>query len=137
LECRIVYNQILRNAKLEIVEREAKKNRADCVKTIGGEGPYWTAVPSKKKTKYIQIQLYLLDSYGICIYSCNHIIINIRFFQFSAFILYEGGILGITAGAHRLWSHRAYKATWQLRLVLMLLHTLAFQVGMSSCLLRL
>jgi len=49
--------------------------------------------------------------------------------------LYEGGILGITAGAHRLWSHRAYKATWQLRLILMLLHTLAFQVRMSSFLL--
>lgn len=25
--------------------------------------------------------------------------------------------LGITAGAHRLWSHRAYKARWPLRLI--------------------
>jgi hypothetical protein len=46
----------------------------------------------------------------------------------AAFILYEAGILGITAGAHRLWSHRAYKAKWPMRLILMLFHTSAFQV---------
>ncbi|KDR15981.1 acyl-CoA Delta(11) desaturase-like isoform X2 [Zootermopsis nevadensis] len=46
-----------------------------------------------------------------------------------AFILYEAGILGITAGAHRLWSHRAYKATWPLRVFLVLLQTLAFQTS--------
>lgn len=37
--------------------------------------------------------------------------------------------MGITAGAHRLWSHRAYKAKWPLRFVLMLLQTTAFQVN--------
>lgn len=35
--------------------------------------------------------------------------------------------LGITAGAHRLWSHRAYKAKWPLRLVLMIAQTAAHQ----------
>ncbi|KAJ1522373.1 hypothetical protein ONE63_002662 [Megalurothrips usitatus] len=34
---------------------------------------------------------------------------------------------GITAGAHRLWAHRAYKAKWPLRTLLMLFQTLAFQ----------
>lgn len=38
------------------------------------------------------------------------------------------GGLGITAGAHRLWAHRAYKAKWPLRVILMLFNTLAFQV---------
>ena len=33
--------------------------------------------------------------------------------------------LGITAGAHRLWSHRTYKARLPLRLVLMLANTMA------------
>ncbi|KAF5300599.1 hypothetical protein FQR65_LT09131 [Abscondita terminalis] len=37
------------------------------------------------------------------------------------------GMLGVTAGGHRLWSHRSYKATWQLRLILVTLQTLAFQ----------
>lgn len=37
------------------------------------------------------------------------------------------GAFGITAGAHRLWSHRSYKAKWPLRLILMISQTLAFQ----------
>ncbi|KDR08705.1 Acyl-CoA Delta(11) desaturase [Zootermopsis nevadensis] len=44
-----------------------------------------------------------------------------------AILLYQAGGLGITAGAHRLWAHRAYKAKWPLRLILMLFNTLAFQ----------
>ncbi|XP_026673615.1 acyl-CoA Delta(11) desaturase-like [Ceratina calcarata] len=35
--------------------------------------------------------------------------------------------LGITAGAHRLWAHRAYKARWPLRFFLMICQTIAFQ----------
>lgn len=38
---------------------------------------------------------------------------------------------GITAGAHRLWSHRAYKAKWPLRLLLVFLFTIAGQVSYS------
>ncbi|XP_076341253.1 delta(9)-fatty-acid desaturase fat-7-like [Tachypleus tridentatus] len=37
--------------------------------------------------------------------------------------------LGTTAGAHRLWSHKAYKAKLPLRIFLMLLFSLAGQVG--------
>lgn len=35
--------------------------------------------------------------------------------------------LGITAGAHRLWAHRSYKAHWPARLILMLCNCMAFQ----------
>ncbi|XP_035732350.1 acyl-CoA Delta(11) desaturase-like isoform X1 [Vespa mandarinia] len=35
--------------------------------------------------------------------------------------------IGITAGAHRLWAHRSYKAKWQLRLILIIFNTIAFQ----------
>ncbi|CAL7934099.1 unnamed protein product [Xylocopa violacea] len=35
--------------------------------------------------------------------------------------------MGITAGAHRLWAHRSYKAKWPLRVLLMILQTIAFQ----------
>ncbi|XP_015431780.1 PREDICTED: acyl-CoA Delta(11) desaturase-like isoform X2 [Dufourea novaeangliae] len=44
-----------------------------------------------------------------------------------AFFLYIGSFLGITAGAHRLWSHRSYKATWPLQLLLMILNTIAYE----------
>lgn len=41
-------------------------------------------------------------------------------------LLIVGG-QGVTAGAHRLWAHRTYKATLGLRIFLMLAQTLAFQ----------
>ena len=44
-----------------------------------------------------------------------------------AWLLYTMSGLGITAGAHRLWSHRAYKAKLPLRIILIFFNTLAFQ----------
>ncbi len=38
------------------------------------------------------------------------------------------GGLGITAGAHRLWAHRTYKAKLPLRILLGFFQTLAVQV---------
>lgn len=40
---------------------------------------------------------------------------------------YVVSALGITAGAHRLWSHRSYKARLPLRLFLIIANTMAFQ----------
>ncbi|CAL1681259.1 unnamed protein product [Lasius platythorax] len=36
-------------------------------------------------------------------------------------------MLGTTAGCHRLWSHRAYKAKWPMKLILTIFQTAAFQ----------
>lgn len=44
-----------------------------------------------------------------------------------AMFLYVISGLGITAGAHRLWAHRSYKAKWPLRVILMIFNTVAFQ----------
>mmetsp|Transcript_14738 Transcript_14738/g.20485 ORF Transcript_14738/g.20485 Transcript_14738/m.20485 type:complete len:335 (-) Transcript_14738:277-1281(-) len=44
-----------------------------------------------------------------------------------AFLLWFASCLGITAGAHRLWSHRSYKAGLPLRTFLMLCQSLANQ----------
>lgn len=46
---------------------------------------------------------------------------------FKAFVLYVVSGLGITAGAHRLWAHRSYKAKWPLRVLLVAFNTVAFQ----------
>uniref|UniRef100_A0A914DV35 Uncharacterized protein n=1 Tax=Acrobeloides nanus TaxID=290746 RepID=A0A914DV35_9BILA len=35
--------------------------------------------------------------------------------------------MGISAGAHRLWAHRSYKAKWQLRLFLMICNCIGMQ----------
>jgi len=39
--------------------------------------------------------------------------------------------LGITAGAHRLWAHRAYRAAVPLRILLAMFNSMAFQVRLS------
>ncbi|KAL4084956.1 hypothetical protein QTP88_027817 [Uroleucon formosanum] len=44
-----------------------------------------------------------------------------------AILMYQVSSIGITAGAHRLWSHRAYKAKWPLRVILIIFNTIAFQ----------
>ena len=46
----------------------------------------------------------------------------------SAFVLHVFGGLGITAGAHRLWAHRAYKARLPVRIFLMIANCVALQV---------
>lgn len=46
---------------------------------------------------------------------------------FFAMFMYSLSGLGITAGAHRLWAHRSYKAKWPLRVILALFNTIAFQ----------
>lgn len=45
-----------------------------------------------------------------------------------AVFLYVISGLGITAGAHRLWSHRSYRAKWPLRVILCIFNSIAFQV---------
>ncbi|XP_058788847.1 acyl-CoA Delta-9 desaturase-like [Phymastichus coffea] len=44
-----------------------------------------------------------------------------------AIFLFEITAIGITAGVHRLWSHRSYKAKWPLKLILVFLNNMAFQ----------
>ena len=46
----------------------------------------------------------------------------------SAFYYYIFTGLGVTAGAHRLWSHRSYKAKTPLRILLALMNSAALQV---------
>uniref|UniRef100_A0A1B0CEX9 Fatty acid desaturase domain-containing protein n=2 Tax=Lutzomyia longipalpis TaxID=7200 RepID=A0A1B0CEX9_LUTLO len=57
-----------------------------------------------------------------------YLMFSIKFYSFLWFIaLIYGSGFGITAGAHRLWSHKAYKAKLPLRLLLVFLFTIAGQ----------
>lgn len=40
--------------------------------------------------------------------------------------------IGITAGAHRLWSHRSYKAKLPLRILLLIFYTMAYQYSLIN-----
>lgn len=54
--------------------------------------------------------------------------------NFLVVITYIMNGLGITAGAHRLWSHRAYRARLPLRILLGLFNSMAFQVYIHAVL---
>ena len=56
------------------------------------------------------------------------------FFHFTGYLLYIVSALSITAGAHRLWSHRSYKARLPLRIMLMMFNFVAGQVSRSASL---
>lgn len=49
------------------------------------------------------------------------------FWCFAGFLMGGFGGFGVTGGAHRLWSHRSYKATTPLRIILMLCFSLSGQ----------
>lgn len=58
-------------------------------------------------------------------YMWNHDFSMAAWISFFVFFAWSG--LGITAGYHRLWAHRAYEAAWPVRVILMLGGTLAIQ----------
>lgn len=60
---------------------------------------------------------------------CRLILILCRYVALTLGILSS---IGVTAGAHRLWSHHSYKATWQLRLILMTFQTLSVQYSLYN-----
>jgi len=68
----------------------------------------------------------ILHSLGfIGVYKCYS---EHKFYAFaSSYLIGIWGGLGITAGAHRLWSHRSYSARLPLRIFLMIGHTIAGQ----------
>ena len=49
-----------------------------------------------------------------------------------AIILWPISGLGVTAGAHRLWSHRSYSCHWVIRIFLMLAHSCANQLSIVA-----
>lgn len=65
--------------------------------------------------------------HGLAVVACYSFMrIHYETFAFYAMVL-TANLLGVTAGAHRLWSHRSYKATLPLRIFLMLCNTVAMQ----------
>jgi len=67
--------------------------------------------------------LHLASIYGFYLLIFNAKLATIAW---TLFLYYFGG-MGITAGAHRLWAHRTYKAKWPLRFLLMIMNCVAFQ----------
>nr|AFJ66828.1 delta 9/14 acylCoA acetylenase [Chauliognathus lugubris] len=67
-------------------------------------------------------------SHSIGLYGLYVLFTSAKWWSVALFLVnYEFATLGTTAGIHRLWSHRSYKARWPLTLFLTYCQTLAFQ----------
>ncbi|KAG6802476.1 acyl-CoA Delta-9 desaturase [Apis cerana] len=86
--------------------------------------------PKKKYKKHIIWRNVIIFSYLhlAAVYGLYLVFTSAQFkTTLFALFLYVCTGLGITAGAHRLWAHKSYKAKWPLELVLVIWNTMAFQ----------
>ncbi|XP_076686450.1 acyl-CoA Delta-9 desaturase-like [Andrena cerasifolii] len=71
----------------------------------------------------IYAYLHLAALYGVYLLFTSAKLMTAAF----AYILYVLSGLGITAGVHRLWAHKAYNAKWPLQVLLMIFNTIAHE----------
>lgn len=60
-----------------------------------------------------------------------HYNLQVSLYQIVVYSVWAAAGLGVTAGTHRLWAHHTYKAKWPMKLLLLILQTIAFQVLLS------
>ncbi|GJQ73936.1 Desat1 [Trypoxylus dichotomus] len=75
------------------------------------------------KNVFYYISLHISSLYAVYLVFCSAKLLTVM----QVFILLNLGDLGVTCGAHRLWSHKSYKAKTPLKIILVILETLAFE----------
>jgi stearoyl-CoA desaturase (delta-9 desaturase) len=83
----------------------------------------------KVGTKIVWRNVILMSAVHIgAVYGIYELVMNAKLYTWLwTFLLYFCSGLGITAGAHRLWAHRSYKASWPIRFILMIFNSIALQ----------
>ncbi|XP_063587986.1 acyl-CoA Delta-9 desaturase-like [Penaeus indicus] len=81
----------------------------------------WSKVVWRNVTLFALLHIYSVYGLYLALFS-----VQWKTIAFSV-VLYFMAALGITMGAHRLWSHRSFKASLPLRIVLAIFQTIAFQ----------
>ena len=84
-----------------------------------------TSPPPPRKIVWFNVfymsLLHLFATYGVYLAASHALYKTLAW----SVLLYLTGGLGVTAGAHRLWSHRSYKAKFPLRIFLMLMNCIS------------
>ncbi|XP_017482958.1 PREDICTED: stearoyl-CoA desaturase 5-like [Rhagoletis zephyria] len=105
----------------------SRQNSAKPVAQTQNKADTATQKPYKMEIVWFNVFLFVLlhssALYGVWLIWAENAYLEFVIGYFYAIL----GGLGITAGVHRLWSHRAYKAKLPLRIFLMLCQSLAFQ----------
>ncbi|KAL3082338.1 hypothetical protein niasHT_038754 [Heterodera trifolii] len=84
--------------------------------------------PFKAEIVWRNVLFFVLLHLGAFVGLCQLITFSVKWatIGWCVFLWYISGA-GITAGAHRLWSHKAYKARFPLRVLLVIMNCVAFQ----------
>ena len=82
----------------------------------------------KSQLHYLNI-IYVSTHHILAVYALYHLpsIFSWRLMLELIVAIQMSGMLGITAGSHRLWSHKSYEAAWPVRFVFMLANSAAHQ----------
>ena len=82
----------------------------------------------KSQLHYLNI-FYVSTHHILAVYALYHLpsIFSWRLMLELIVAIQMSGMLGITAGSHRLWSHKSYEAAWPVRFVFMLANSAAHQ----------
>ncbi|KAK3919214.1 Acyl-CoA Delta(11) desaturase [Frankliniella fusca] len=95
-------------------EKQAKQEKAKSNREL--QPIYWSNV-------YWFTVMHVMALYGLKLVFTDAKLLTTAW----AVFLYVIGTLGVSAGVHRLWSHKAYKARLPLRMLLTFFNTIAFQ----------
>ncbi|XP_035224700.1 stearoyl-CoA desaturase 5-like [Stegodyphus dumicola] len=116
----------------DFCDAEAESQDANRKGEVNGDVTLETASPSSRESSPVKIvwrnvilfaYLHLAALYGLYL-----MFVSAKWqTNVFAFFLYITSGLGVTAGAHRLWSHRSYKARLPLRILLAFVYTIAFE----------
>lgn len=117
------------NAQIKDIEVSGVLNEHDAETIDGGLEKPITGYARNRKIKLVWRNIIVFGAlHGAAIYGLWLLITSAKWpTLLFALALYFASGLGITAGSHRLWAHRSYKAKWPLRLILVIFNTIAFQ----------
>ncbi|XP_035732219.1 acyl-CoA Delta(11) desaturase-like isoform X2 [Vespa mandarinia] len=90
-------------------------------KSLRSKSKYKWKIVWRNVIAFLYLHISALYGFYMCFTGAKLITVIYTFF-----IGFAAGF-GVTAGAHRLWAHKSYKAKWPMRVILMICQTVAFQ----------
>ncbi|XP_011698178.1 PREDICTED: acyl-CoA Delta(11) desaturase-like [Wasmannia auropunctata] len=116
---------------LEASQQNVSQKKSAAEKSVTQKLPIQKAQSSKPKNQWKIVWRNMIAFAYLHIGALYGLYILITAAQFYTFVwsisVGSFAAVGVTAGAHRLWAHGSYKAKWPMRIILMLLQTIAFQ----------
>ncbi|CAG2121417.1 unnamed protein product, partial [Medioppia subpectinata] len=109
--------------------QHCEDNAEVVIKSDNNDNNVKTNANNEYKTQIVWRNVLLMGSLHIGALYGGYIMLTAAKYQtvFAWFLMYMCSGLGITAGAHRLWSHRSYRANFALRTLLCIFNTMAVQ----------